>query len=196
LRSRKFRTLSVLIVAGILIGSLAIVEVLFDPLSWLLQMDTADSIYADLLAAKERWQSQEVTEYTIDVEGFIPLSCMVNATLTVRDSQLVAVEDHGSLLRESADQNGEGIPIEPERWDAPFCSYRDLLVPEMYARVEQDLNRIDWSQDKLEVSFEAKYGYVTGYQYDCCYRQGILNTNCSDCNFWFSFSNFEPMNGS
>lgn len=181
--------LGILVAAGIFVGTLAVVELLFDPLSWLRNIDEVASIRVDLPIAREQWQSQEIVDYTIDVEGFVPLVCMVNATLTVREGALVAVEERGVLGGTAAGR----ISIEPENWDTPFCSYRELLVIEMYARIEQELNRTNWSQDKIEVRFDPEYGYVTEYKYDCCYRRGILNPACSDCSIWFSFSNFESV---
>jgi len=195
IKSREFGhwAWGILVAAGIFVGTLLIVELLFDPLSWLRNVDAAASIYADLLVARERWQSQEIAAYTIDAKGSVPLACLVNATLTVREGQLIAVEDHGGLLEALAGETAEGVSVEPEGWDTPLCSYKDWLVPEMYAQIERELNRIDWSQDRLEVSFDPEYGYVTEYRYDCCYRRGILSPVCSDCNVRFSFSNFEPM---
>ena len=185
--------LGVFVAAGLFIGTLLIVEILFDPLSWLINMDAASSIGADLLVAKEQWQSQGIVEYRIDVQGYVPLDCIINATLTVREDQLLAVEDHGGPLAETAGYTTRrGISIEPERWDTP-CPYRDMLVPQMYARIEREVNRIDWSRERLEVSFDPEYGYVTKYRYDGYYQRGILNPVCSDCNVWFSFSNFEPV---
>jgi len=136
--------------------------------------------------------SQGIVDYTIDVEGFAPLSCMINATLTVREGELVAVEQWGMPGNEAL----EGEWIESEYWNTPICSYRELLISEMYTRIGRELARADWSLDRLRVSFDPEYGYVTEYRYECCYRRGILNPRCSDCTIWFSFSNFEPVTDS
>jgi hypothetical protein len=191
LRSRKFGywTPSAIIVVGILIGVFVIAEVLLDPLSWLMNVNAVASIREDLAAAEERWQSRGVVGYTIEVEGFVPLVCMINATLTVREGELVAVEQRGVPGGETL----EGEWLEPEYWDTPLCSYRELLISEMYARIERELDRTDWSQDRLRVSFDPEYGYVTEYRYGGCYRRGLLNPICSDSSIWYSFSNFEPV---
>ena len=181
MRSREVGrwTLGVFVATGIFLGTLLLVEILFDPLSWLMNMDAAASISADLLVARKQWRSQGIAEYKIDVQGSVPLVCIINATLTVREGQLLAVEDHGSQLEEMTGYTTRGISIEPERGDTP-CPYRDLLVPQMYAQIEREVNRIDWSQERLEVSFDPEYGYVTEYRYDGYYRRGILNPVCSD----------------
>jgi len=185
-RASDYRTKAVLAATGALIAALVILVVLFDPLSWLRNAGAAASIRAELSAARERWRSQEITDYRIDVEGFVPLACVVNVTLSVREGELVGVEGRGMPGHDT-----EGESVEPEDWDAPYCSYREMLVPEMYVRIERELDGIEWSRDTLEAEFDPQYGYVTEYRYDCCYRRGLLNPACADCDIWFSFSNFE-----
>jgi hypothetical protein len=181
-------SIKLLLMAAALIAALVVVEVLVDPLSWLKSVNTAYSVRETLSIARERWQSQGITSYTVDVEGFVPLVCMINATLTVHEDKLVAVESRGLPGYDT----GEGISVAPEDWDAPYCSYNELVVPELFVRIESALDRIDWSRDTTRVRFDPEYGYVTEYRYICCYRRGLLNPTCSDCNVWFVFSNFHP----
>ena len=178
-----------IVLSVILIGALLLFEILFDPLSLLWSARVSESLPSELSHARATWQSHGLTNYAIDVEGFIPLGCAINATLTVRGAELTGVVSYGLPGLDS----GEGMAIRPSQWDAPFCSYRDLLIPELFARIERDMERVDWSQDTLRVSFDAEYGYVTEYRYLCCYRWGLLNPTCADCTIWFTFSNFHPV---
>jgi len=177
-----------LLVAAALVAGLVVAEVLIDPLSWLASAATAGSVESELAIARELWQSQGITDYTVDVEGFIPLACAINATLTVERGELVAVESRG--IPGLGMEDGVSVPL--DEWDAPFCSYGDMIIPAMFARVESALGRIDWSRDTIRVRFDAQLGYVTEYRYLCCYRLGLLNPACSDCNVWFTASDLNP----
>jgi len=187
-RTSRFLGRKLLLVTMALIVALVVVELLVDPLSWLTNATNANSAGEALSIARERWQSQGITDYTVDVEGFVSLACMINATLTVQGGELVAVESRGLPGSDAR----EGTSVAPGDWDAPYCSYSKLLVPALFARIERALNRIDWSRDTIRVRFDPQYGYVTEYRYMCCYRRGLLNPTCSDCDVWFVFSNFHP----
>ena len=173
----------------VLIGALLLLEILFDPLSLIWSARVSESLPPELSLAREMWQSQGITDYTIDVEGFVPLASLINATLTVRGGELVAVESYGL----PGIRTDEGVSIGPAEWDAPLFSYTELLVPELFARIERSLDRIDWSVDTLRVGFDSEYGYVTEYRYTYCYGWGLLNPTCSDNVIWFRFSNFQPI---
>jgi hypothetical protein len=178
-----------LVLSVILIGALLFFEILFDPLSLLWSAQVSQSLPTELTQAQAMWQSSGITNYAIDVEGFVPLACAINATLTVRGGELTGVVSYGLPGLDT----GEGVAIDPAQWDALGCPYLELVVPNMFARIERDLERIDWSEDTLRVSFDAEHGYVTEYRYICCYRWGLLNPTCFDCDIWFTFSNFQPV---
>ena len=156
-RTSRFFGRKFLLVIVALIAVLVVVELLVDPLSWLTSATTANSVGEALLIARERWQSQGIIGYTVDVEGFVPLACVINATLTVQGGELVAVESRGLPGNDA----GEGASVAPEDWDAPYCPYSELVVPELFAQVERALDRIDWSRDTMRVRFDPQYGYVT-----------------------------------
>jgi hypothetical protein len=164
----------------ILLCALVIVQCLFDPLSWLGSIFRAEMIRRELPGARTRWHSSGITDYHLDVEGFIPLACIIDATLTVREGELAAVVSRG-------------VPVEAERWDDPFCPYSQFVIPSMVEEVERWLGDIDLSMNSLEVSFDPEFGYVTHYGHRSCYRRGILNPVCSENYVWFTFTSFQPI---
>jgi hypothetical protein len=164
----------------VLLCALVIVQCLFDPLSWLGNIFRTEMTRRELPGARTRWHSRGITDYSLDVEGFVPLACTIDATLTVEEGKLAAVMSRG-------------VPVEADRWDDPFCSYSQLVIPSMFGEVERWLGDIDPAMDSLEVSFDPEFGYITHYGHRSCYRRGILNPVCSDNHVWFTFTNFQPI---
>ena len=165
---------------------LALIELLFDPLAWIQNINHVAQIRAELPAAASRWQAQGIEDYDIQVKGFVPLSCMIEAVLTVRSNELAAV-----MKRKIPwDETSPWEPAPSKDWDAPFCSYRQLAVSAMFERVRQNLAAADLSMDALEVKFDPTYGFVASYDHRTGYRQGFLNPAVSECCVWYTFSNF------
>ena len=163
-----------------LLCALVIVQCLFDPLSWLGSVFGAEMIRRELLGARTRWHSRGITDYRFDVEGFVPLACIIDATLTVREGKLAAVVSRG-------------VPVEADRWNDPFCPYSQFVIPSMLEEIERRLGDIDLSMDSLEVSFDPELGYVTRYEHTSCYRRGVLNPFCSENHVRFTFTDFQPI---
>ena len=139
-----------------------------------------------LPAARSRWQALATADYDLQVNGFVPLSCMLVARLKVRNNVLVAVE----ARRTPWDEQLPWEPVEPQHWTLPFCAYTQLTVTQMFDRVERDLAEADLAVDAVEVQFEPVYGFVTRYDHRAGYRQGLLNPAVSECCVWFAYSHF------
>lgn len=176
-----------MVIGCILLTVLVLLQFLFDPLSLAGNIIQLNAIRAQLPAAKELWQSQGITDYVIDVEGSVPLTCLIDATLTVEQGELVAV-----MGRNPLDKTSPLLPLEPADWDRPYCSYSQLLIPRMLERVERDLEETEFTAAALEVSFDPELGFVMEYAYDTCYRRGLLNPMVSECHTWYTFSNLRP----
>jgi hypothetical protein len=172
----------------ILFFALASIEILFDPLAWMFNVEVVQKLRREIPAAKNHWQSYGIKDYDVDVKGFVPLICIIDATLSVRNNQLVAV-----MIRNPLEKAPVMEPLEPINWDVSFCSYKKLLVSEMFERVEQDLNRINVVEEALKVEFDPVYGFVKSYSFVTGYRHGIFNPVIADGNVWYEFSNFRPI---
>jgi hypothetical protein len=168
---------------------LALIELLFDPVAWIKNVNSIALIRAELPVATSRWHAHGIEDYGIQVKGFVPLSCMIEAVLSVRGNELVAV-----MKRQVPwDETSPWEPVASQNWDSPFCSYRQLAVPTMFEKVGQDLAAADLSVDALEVKFDPTYGFVASYDYRAGYRQGLLNSAISERCVWYTFSNFRAI---
>ena len=74
-----------------LILVILILELLFGPLSIMVNAFRINRIRAELPAARARWQSHGISDYDIDVRASIPPACWFEATLSVRGGELNAV---------------------------------------------------------------------------------------------------------
>lgn len=187
-KGSRRRSAVVLATVGFLTAAVLALQVLFDPLSLLGSLLSRSSIRRELPAARALWTSSGIEDYTIDVQGYVPLVCIFNATLTVEGGQLMGVVQQDVLG--GADR--EGSPVKPEDWDNTYCSFQELLVPAVFNRVEDALAGVNRSGDSLKVSFDPEYGFVTAYSLAPCCQGGILSPTCTDCAIWFRFSNFQP----
>ncbi len=134
-------------------------------------------IRSELKVAEERWQSHQVVDYDIDLEGSAFSKCFIyytsHATLHVRNGELITVTaPSGRTISDVAD------------W-LKTCQYDDYLTPQMFKDIEQSMNARDPSQSYLYVSFDPEYGFVISYQ-SGCYLE-------SDCGVTLKFSNFQPI---
>ncbi len=175
--------------AGIItLSLLALIELLFDPVAWIRNVNSAAQTRAALPLAADRWRAHGIEDYDIQVKGFVPLSCMMDAVLSVRKNELVAVRARQIPWDETAPWE----PVPSENWDLPFCSYRQLTVTGMFEKVGRGLVTADLSVDALEVQFDPAYGFVTSYDYRSGYRQGLFNPVLTECCVWYAFSQFQP----
>ena len=187
LLTAKSKTL--LKILGLTFGVVLLLEILFDPLSFVGNIVKANQVRGDLPTARARWEARGITDYTIEVEGFVPLTCVYAASLTVKQGVLVNV-----LARSMPfDETAPWISVSQEKWDDPQCSYTNLLIPEIFKRVEQDLKEIDPWDAELKVAFDPEYGFITHYELNYGYGHGLLSPAISECCTRYEFRNFQPI---
>ncbi len=176
----------------LLLSSLCIlgsVEFLFDPLSWVSNIRSTEKLRTEVPVAQDQWQSHGIKNYMVDVRGFVQPACIVDITLVVKDDQLTEVR----ARKISLDNSLPKISVPPSKWDQPFCSYRNLLIPAMFDRVKKDLERIDTASEAVNVNFDPAYGFVQSYYHDSGYRLGLLNPVIADGKVRYEYSQFQPM---
>jgi hypothetical protein len=137
----------------------------------------------ELSPAKIRWETLGITNYNIDVEGY-RLSCPVGSadhpvTLYVRNSKLISVtlpDETGKIKSVSIDNSPYSLS----------CTYEDFTIEEIFNSLEYMIKKIDPKEYYLNVTFDAKYGFVT--------KREISNTSqvVSECCSIYEFSNFRP----
>lgn len=164
---------------------LALMIFLFDPLPLLSDIISVARVRWELPRAKQRWQAQDISSYQVDVQGAVPLLCLLDGELTVRDHQIIQVR-----MRENA-----LIPttplhlVDPIQWDRNGCSFEDLTVENMFERVETSLEQVKFLGAPLSVKFDKELGYIAEYRFGRASRGGIFGYRLSDCCTWFEFSN-------
>jgi len=126
-----------LAIAGSLVG-LAPVVVLFDPLPLLSDVVSAARVRWELPRAVERWDSHTPLSYQIHVWGAVPMVCIVDGELSVRDGQLAGVRMRENPLVPESPLLG----VDPSEWQHQGCPYEDLTVECMFERVEAGLRRV------------------------------------------------------
>lgn len=134
-------------------------------------------IRAELPLARARWASHQISSYDVGVVGGVPLACMLDVTLQVREGEVAAIIEQD---------------VAGQRATRPFesnsvCSFSGLLIPMMFEQVEESLAQIDPAEMYLLVEFDPVYGFVTDFQIGCRSRQ------VSDCGSRFTFGDFRPV---
>lgn len=161
-------------------------ELLFEPLGWLPNAQGVAQLRSALPAARARWRARQIESYDIQVKGFVPLSCQLEAVLSVRHHALMAVQARPAPWNTASPWE----PLGSQRWDLPFFSYRQLTIPSVLAQVARDLQTADFSAEALAVNFDPDYGFVTHYTHRLGYRHGFWNPALSEGWVEYTFSRF------
>ncbi len=182
----KLRTIFKLI--GLVCLVLFIIQLLFDPLSYFINVRRIEQIRRELPAAKARWAAQELTNYTVTVRGGTPMSCMaMDAKLFIERGELVRV-----LNRQKPFDDTSPFVNPPTSGEWHYCGYQKLTVPAMFEQVEKDLQVIDPAQEELIVSFDDTLGIVTSYHRNAGYQHGLLSPGVGECCMGYEFRDFQP----
>jgi hypothetical protein len=155
------RRRSVWVVIGGSLLCLVLLFMLLDPLPILSDLIRTARLRRELPAARDRWEAGNLASYRVSIRGAIPLACLLDGELTVRDGRLAQV-----LMRENALVTDAPLrAVEPAKWINAGCSFEELTVEAMFERVENNLNRAALFGAPLSVEFDAATGYITEYRY-------------------------------
>ena len=151
----------------------------FSPVSVVENFFELNRIRAELKTAEGRWQSHQVVDYDIDMDGDAFSECFIyytnHAALHVRNNKLITVTVPSDR------------PINDTAGWLKACQYDDYLPPQMFRKIEESVNTHDPARSYLHVSFDPEYGFVASYQ-SGCYGE-------SDCGVTLRFSNFQSVQG-
>jgi hypothetical protein len=173
---------------GTLLG-LLLLQVLFDPIPYLEDAISVLHIRRELPRALERWKSRGVTDYRIDVRGAIPLACILDGELTVRNGLLVGVRMRANPLVPDSPL----VEIDSAEWEDPFCPYNDLTVEGMFARLRRGVDGVGLFGAPLRVTFDEESGYIAEYRFGRSSRGGVFGYSVSECCTWFEFDNLQAL---
>ena len=136
------------------------------------------------MVAKANWQTQAIQDYDITVRGFVPLACLYDASLTVKEGGLseVRVGDPPTKV------------LEKDAWG--LCLYSQLTVDGMFEKVEESLSTTNPLEAELIVEFDSDIGFVTKYEYNYGYPRRFIGPVVGDCCVRYEFSNFSTIRSS
>lgn len=175
------------LIGGGALGIVLLAFLFFDPAAFITDLVTTARIRWELPAARERWMAQDIKSYRVDIKGAVPLSCLLDGELTVREGDLAAVRMRSNVFVPESPLE----IVDPEDWLPWGCPFQDLTVEKMFERVETLLQNTGPLGGPLRVSFDGQLGYIREYHYGRASYRGLLGAAISDCCSWFEFDNLE-----
>ena len=157
-------------------------QILFDPLSSFLRLGESLQARAGLPAARKRWESQEITHYRFDIQGYVPLVCMFGGNIEVKD---------GTVIHTGSRSDSQLSPNLTAIKDPPLCNYEIYTMPQLFDEMERWLRESPLSISRI--SFDQKYGFVSSFGFGNCGGQGLLSPIISDCAGGFTIENFHVL---
>jgi hypothetical protein len=156
-----------------------VLEVLFDPLSSLLQWGGSLQARIGMPYARRKWDSQGITHYKFHIQGAIPMACLFGGNVEVKDGQVI----HTSVEHSDLDL-GFALMEDP-----PLCNYRNYNMPRLFDQVQRSVSERPFST--AQISFDPKYGFVSRYGFSSCGGHGLLSPRIRDCSGGFTIEDFQ-----
>lgn len=165
------------------------IQILFDPLSSILNFSGNLQARVGLPTARDKWEAQNITHYSFEIVTGINSMCIASARVEVRDGKVVQVNRKDFLETGKVSEK----PLPRESWANPyypdvfFCDYADLTFPNLFDRVGQSLEFVS------RISFDAKYGFVSLVRWGSPGGRGLLSPRIWDCCSGFSIEKFQVL---
>ena len=169
---------------------LLVIQVLFDPLSPILNFSQIAKAKLLLPVAREKWEAQGVTHYSYDVYAFSQM-CFLGANIEVDDGVVfhagpVKNPDPWDMLQGIPQKN---LDFPPETWF--LCDYKNYTVPALFDYLEKQVH-ITRSKGTF-ISFDNTYGFVSYFRLDWSSGYGLLSPKVSSCCSGFRIWNFQVL---
>ena len=159
-----------------------VIEVLFDPLSSII--DASESIQArvGLPRARAKWEAQNIAYYSFEISVRSRM-CILDARMEVRNEEVVQINlidlfGAGEVLEE---------PLPPSEWATSFCNYTNFIVPRFFDELEQSLQYVS------RISFDIKYGFISKVHFGSPGGWGLFSPRIFDCCSSFEIDNFQVL---
>ena len=174
-------------VIGLLVLSLFVLQILLDCIALVTHTLAQHRAQKDLENAKILWENRDIQNYSLHVRGMVPLGCIYDAILTIRQGELVEV-----LSRSDSSENSPYEVRDKREWDS--CQYARFTVPQVFQDTEDGLKSLDLFNQQPQIVFDPTYGYVRQYGFPYVQGYGLLsNGQVWDCCARFEFSEFQPL---
>lgn len=166
---------------------LCLCNILFDPLAPYINRKKMDDLQVEFNTAKAKWNSQNITDYSYDVEYFIPLIGVCGAQIIVKQGEIIGVTE---TINGGFDKLPTPIALSAPEWQHEYCDYSErLTIPNVFNRVQVLIN----ANKTLDVIFNKEFGYVENY-YGSENVGYALQNFIADSEFSYTFGNFQHLN--
>ena len=163
-KKRIAKAVLVIFLAGL------VTQILFDPLSSFSRLCESLQARIGLPNARSKWDSQGVTHYKFDIQGYVPLGCMFSGNIEVKD---------GVVIHTGPRSDGQLTPYLTAIKDSSLCNYETYTVTFFFDELERWLRESPLSVS--QISFNPEYGFISRFGFGNCGGRGLLNPIISDC---------------
>ena len=170
------KTIWIVLLAGL------VIEILFDPITNLLQWGRSVQARAILPSAHRKWDSQGITNYSFHIQGAIQNTCLFGGSVEVKDGQVIHTSvDHSTDLDLGFSR----------RDDPPLCNYRNYTMPGLFDEIQRSVDQ--WPSSTAHISFDREYGFISHYRFSSCGSHGLLSVRLFDCSGGFTVTKFQAL---
>lgn len=162
------------------------IQCLFDPLATYKNQKKLGELQTELNKQKGKWDMQDITNYSFEVETFVAVRGFCRAKITVHTERVVkvAVYNYPPFEERPADLLPDVLEI--DEWDGD-CGYWHITVSQIFDALQDSLN----DKIKVDAEFDPEFGFVTRYYGSSNVSYGRLNCCVADSEFSYRFYNFQ-----
>jgi hypothetical protein len=158
-----------------------VIEVLLDPLSSILRSSENIQARVGTPNARAKWDAKKVNHYKFDIRGSVPLQCSFNGNIEVKDGEVIGIGSRSDTGINLLSQGGPNAPF--------LCDYRNYTVSQFFDEIEHSLQFVS------QISFDAKYGFISSVRFGNPGGWGLLSPRIFDCCSAFTIENFQVLDG-
>jgi hypothetical protein len=164
---------------------LLVVQVLFDPLSPLVEAAENYQAQTGLPKARYKWDLQGITHYKFDIRGHVPNACIVGGSVEVQNEKVIHLGPSTESIKKAEPFLDVGF------WtmdDPPICNSKNYTFSSFFAMIENQLGSV------TQISFDLDYGFISSFQLGSSGGHGLFSMRLFDCCSNFRVFNFVVLN--
>lgn len=171
---------------GGILSLLVLVQLLFDPFTDLKHQGERLQAQMNLPAARQKWEAKNITHYRFDIRGYVPLACLFDGGIEVRDGLVIP-----GPRSDAGKMDGLLSPGFSSVKDPPLCNVQGYTIPGFFNLVADWLAQSPSSVTK--VTFDPEVGFITSFSFGSPGGKGLLSPTVSDCCGFFIIENFQVL---
>lgn len=166
-----------------------VVQILFDPLSSILNLSGNIQARVGLPNAQAKWDAQKINHYEFDISGSSPTYCGFNGSIEVKDGKVISTGTRSDI---DADLYPDAYLLPEGGTNTPFlCDYHNYTIPLLFDELQR------WLRESPSlitgISFDRKYGFISHLRFGTPNGWGLLNPKMSHCCGGFTIENFQVL---